>query len=459
MDNKFDFNKNLDFLIDTKADLSNVKFQEIVLNSKDYNETFKVIEEALNLMYEKTRVTQDLIEYSTSFIKNEIDESITECKSLLENIESNRDLMKDSAYINYNVKLQSVFDTYSDRNNTPIKGVHMHNGVITLNNNTIEQVDINSVSVESKNINYNIMNTKDDIITNQNYRSFYMFDRNQKDPVKEKIIINFSKIRTINKINLTSSNCRISSIEYTMENGSIDIVEGYHINMFKNRNVKTIAINIECSNYMTSQIDYNEHKDEDFWELVEEIKNDENLVVDKKKNFYYLFGLDKISIQFVEKENKSCFISKDIKIESLKNNEYIALEADYVCEKGNIEFYIIDGTTEIPLLTESQSTIDHEKIFYKIPTRFTIDDINTIEIFKDGVPVKISLNEAMNDTNEQYTISYKPKEANSIDSLMNNTIKVKAIIRNYDNNYIPYIKSIRIKKYGGGALWLDNNQI
>lgn len=455
MESKFDLDKNLEFLIDTKVDLSKVEDQSKTLDSSKYNKSFQSIEDSLNLLYEKIRTIQNTIDYANSFIKNEIDETITECKSLLSDIENNRDVMKDSAYINYNVKLQSIFDTYSDRNNTPIKGVEMHNGVITLNNNVIENIILNNASLESKHENYNIFNTLDDISTDNNYRTMYMFDRTQKDSVKEKLILHFSKVRTINKINFIPSNCIINSTEFIFEDGSSEIVEGYDINLTKNRNVKTIYINIECKNYTISNLDYNSMNAKDFWEQLES----EEVDVNNTKFYYYLFGLDKISIQYVEPDMKSCFISKEIKIESLKENEYLALEADYSCEKGNIEFYIIDGTNEIPILPEGETTVIEEQVFYKVSTRFTVDDITSIKMYKNSVPSKTSLNEAINNTEEGYTVTYTPKSATSITSTLNDTIKVKAIIRCYDKNYIPFIKSIRIKKYGGDTLWIDQAQI
>lgn len=459
MENKFDFNKNLEFLINTTVDTSKAVEQDKILNSKNYNDTFQMIEDSLNLLYEKTRTIQNLIDYSNSFIKNEIDETITECKSLLDNIENNRDLMKDSAYINYNVKLQSIFDTYADRNNSPIKGVEMHNGVITLSNNVIEEIEFNNIVVESKSSTNNILNTAEDIIFDRNYRTFYMFDRTQKNSIQEKITIHLGKVKTINKINLIPSNCTIKSLELTLEDNSIEVIQGYDINLIRNRNVKNITINIECKNYMISQVNYNEVKDKNFWDLIEDIKNDENLIVDKEKYYYYLFGLDKISIQYTEPETKSCFISKEIKVDNLKSNEYLSLAADYNCEAGNIEFYIVDGTNEIPILPEGESEVIQEQVFYKIASRFTVDDISTIKIYKNGILSKTSLNEAINSTDEGYTVSYVPKDASSVTGLLNDTIKVKAIIRNYNPNYIPFIKSIQIKKYGGGSLWIDQVQI
>lgn len=459
MESKFDFEKNLEFLTSKEVNVQDITMQKNILNSSDYNKTFKCIEESLNLLYEKTRTMQNIIDYSNSFIRTEIDNAITECKSLLDNIETNRDLLKDSAYINYNVKLQSIFDTYSDRNNAPIKGVVLHNGVLTLNNNSVEVIDITELQIESKNANNNVLNTKDDIQTNNNYRTFYMFDRAQKDPIREKITIELPNIKTINKVNLIPSNCKVTSIEFTNENGQIEELKGYNVNLFKNRNVKRISINIECDNYIMSQIDYNKVGNKQFWDIINDLKKDENLFVDQKKFYYYLFGLDKISIEYVDIEESSCFVSKDIKVDNLKEDEYIALEADYSCEEGNIEFYIIDGTTEIPILPESQKNVLHEKIFYKTPTMFTIDDISSIKIYNNRVPSKVNINNAMNSTDERFTVSYKPKNATTIETLMNNTIQVKAVIRTYNKNYIPYIKSIQIKKYGRSSLWIDNNQI
>lgn len=455
MESKFDLNSNLDFLIDTKVDLSNVKEQDKVLDSDKYNNTFKAIEDSLNLLYEKTRTVQNVIDYANSFIKNEIDETITECKTLLSNIENNRDVMKDSAYINYNVKLQSIFDTYSDRDNTPIKGVEMHNGVITLNNNVVEDVILDNVTLESTNENYNVFNTLDEISTDKTYRTMYMFDRTQKDSIKETIILHFSKVRTINKINFIPSNCTINSITYTYEDGSTEVINSYDINLSKSRNVKTISIEIECKNYIISNIDYENISGKDFWEEIE----NETIDMNSSKYYYYLFGLDKISVQYAEPDSKSCFVSKEIKIESLQENEYLALQADYSCENGNIEFYIIDGTNEFPILPEGETSVIEEQVFYKVATRFTVDDISSIKMYKDSIPSKTSLNEAINNSEEGYTVSYTPKSATAISSTLNNTIKVKAIMRCYDKNYIPFIKSIQIKKYGGDTLWTDQAQI
>lgn len=452
----FDFTKNIEFLTSKKTS-KEFELQENILNSDKYNKSFAIIENNLNLLYEKTRTMQDLIQYSNSFIKQEIDDTIIECRTLLSNIESNNDLLKSSAYINYNVNLRSVFDTFSDRNNDLIKGVLYHDGAITLNNFSTEVAMLEDIAIESKSVNNNIFNTVDEISANKSYRTFYMFDRIQKEAVKEKISLKFKKPITINKINLTKSNSKISSIELINEHNKVEILDKYDVNLIHARTVKAVNIFIECNNYIISQINYNEVENDDFWQTINQIKNDDNLLIDKKKYYYYLFGLNDIEISFAKKEKVSCFVSKEFKIDKLKDNEYIALTADYSCVNGNIEFYILDGSNEIPILPEDENKINHEKIFFKIPTLFSVNDINQVQLFEDGIPSKISLNEAINSNKESFTVSYVPKDGKNIGKLTNENIKVKAILRSYKED-IAFIKNIKVKKYGGGSVWTTNTE-
>lgn len=455
MENKFDLEANLSHVINTSIQKIEDKEQVDVLDSNVFNEQFQYMEDSLNLLYEKTRTLQNIMEYAESFVKSEIDKSVLECRTLLSDIESNRDLIRDSAYINYSIKLQSIFDTYSDRDNSPIKGVEYHNGIIGLSNSMIEDIEIAAASVESKEAQ-NIMNTADTIDEDKGYRTFYMFDRPQDSPVKERVVLTLSKTKTINKVNLIATNCNVDSIEYISENGKIEEVSGYDTNLVKSRDVCAIAINLSSTNYMISQVNYDDVKDQEFWTAVDVISSDEANIVDKKKYYYYLFGIDNLSLQYVDKEDVSCFVSKDVKVGTLEDQEYFAIDADYSCVEGSVEFYIMDGTTEIAILPEGETQVIEEKLFYKVGTRFTPDTSCPIKIYKDGSLTKETLNTAINDPDGGYTATYTPLDAFSIDSLKNSTVTLKAIIRSYNKNYIPFIKSIAIKKYGGGAIWKNN---
>lgn len=169
--------------------------------------------------------------------------------------------------------------------------------------------------------------------------------------------------------------------------------------------------------------------------------------------FTYFFGVDKLKARDVILNETSCFISEYINIGSLKEDEYIELDA--VCDIGeyaSIEFYILDGEMEIPIIPIKDTLIQNEKIFQGMPTRFEIDETVPYYISYNQSPSEVDLSTAMQKANG-YTITYKPKSGYTYKPL-NQDIKIKAILRSYtENKYAPRIISMKIRKYGGDALW------
>lgn len=457
-DVKFDFDSNIKYLLDSNLENTintNIAFQDKILKSKDFNDTFKYIEDSLNFLYEKSRVLENVIEYSNIYLRNEINNNISECKSLLTSIEDNRDIIKNNNSIKYNVPFVLGSNNYADRDNSAISNTVLYDNKLTLANTSINKYIPNSISIVQLSKNNNIECTLDELIKNNTYRTFYMFTRHQGSEIKEKISIKLDKPSKINKLNFVLSNCRASVITLILEDGSSYIIDN-HVGLIKPLVVKSIDIELSCTNYIVSQIDYSKVEGVDFWSKVDNVKADENLDVNKAKFYYYLFGIDDLSIEYVETETQSCFYSKEIKIDGIQENEHITIDVIDSIERGSIEYYIVDGTETISILPEKQTEIIDEKIFYKLSTRFAYDIKKPIIIKRNGDIVKITLQEAIN-KNEQdavYTVSYTPI-MNQINSLNNNDIKIKAIIRNYDKDFNSFIKSISIKKYGGGKLWID----
>ena len=77
-------------------------------------------------------------------------------------------------------------------------------------------------------------------------------------------------------------------------------------------------------------------------------------------------------------------------------------------------------------------------------------------IKKDGLELPISLDEAKTKYDGRYSVSYTPSIENTYRPL-NNTVRIKAIIRTFGDNYdkIPHINMINIRKFGGNALWTN----
>ncbi len=162
--------------------------------------------------------------------------------------------------------------------------------------------------------------------------------------------------------------------------------------------------------------------------------------------FFYLFGIDDIEIKNM-KINKTCgFITRDVEIE---NDTKIELTTEtYENNTSSIEFYIIDRNVEIPINPISQERIMNEKIFFGKETRFGVDESKEIIIKKDGIATNISFEEAKSISDGAlYTISYYPEKQEPY-LVKGDNIKIKAILRVYDEERKPpYIKSIGIKKY------------
>ena len=88
MDIKYDYDANLNYLLNNKIEdivNDNIILQDKILKSNDFNTTYSCIEESLNLLYEKSRILQDIIDYTKTFLENEISTNINDCKTLLKN--------------------------------------------------------------------------------------------------------------------------------------------------------------------------------------------------------------------------------------------------------------------------------------------------------------------------------------------------------------------------------------
>lgn len=182
----------------------------------------------------------------------------------------------------------------------------------------------------------------------------------------------------------------------------------------------------------------------------------------EQHKFIYYSGIDSIELKKVDANKEVCFISKHVNIGELLDGEYLEFDAAYSCdEDSSIEFYMLDGEEEIPIIPTKDLIIKNEKIFSELSTRFSVDTSAPIIIKNRNGISSLSLSEAKEklliaDENDIYNISYSTKASRRIIP-KNKSVRVKAIIRIYaDSSDSPYIKSIKFKKFGGSALWNQN---
>lgn len=456
-----------------------------ILDSESFNVTFNTIENNLNTLYENCRNLENMINYCKTFLSVKIDQYTKETDAILNLIEDVRDINKNMAYIDYPVNLVSQNRMYKDRNNIALPMCKIQNGKAILGESHVEDVYFNSCSRKSSSIPYkeNLVN-----LASEAYRVTYIEDNIAKGGLREEITINFLNPVTINNINLRTSNCTVENIVYKYINGTREYQSEYITGAMSNKLITSMSFDLVCSNYRhtTYKIDKDKMTN-NTWdniktyeyndlinattqlevnELIEVIRNNESKVINKSESenietinkYTYRFGLDFFTLHNVERYNESCFVSDEIKIGTMSSDEYLNINADAIAaDSTNIEFYIIDGNKEIPILPLSTDTVKGEKIFTGMPLRFAQEWEEDYIIRKNGYVVNMSLDDAMKSLSGDYSIDYFPaKESCYSYTPLNTSIKIKAIIRRYNEfAEMPYINSIKVRKFGGAAPWIE----
>lgn len=174
-----------------------------------------------------------------------------------------------------------------------------------------------------------------------------------------------------------------------------------------------------------------------------------------KNAIMYDFGIDNLTVGYSTSHEVCGFISKKINIGTCS---YIQLEVSTTEGDTALEYSIIDGASETPILPIGETKIVGEKLFQNLPTRFTVDKTQNISVKKDNEPTEITLDDIEQniifDADSVYTIDYTPKNISDKFFPSEKKIQVKIIHREYPFTIRPkIIKSVVIKKFGGDAPW------
>ena len=171
---------------------------------------------------------------------------------------------------------------------------------------------------------------------------------------------------------------------------------------------------------------------------------------------HYRFGIK--NIDFCNKTfYKNCaIISEYINV---SNVDYITISSkEEAGFNSSVEYYIIDGTSEVPVLPEGIETVKNEKLFYGESTRFIVNNTQyNTELYEDDILSNKSYVDLTSNDFEQheYTLSYIPGSDTHKYIPNNNNIKIKMIIRNYGTNFSPVVVSgVTVNKYGGSPEWI-----
>jgi hypothetical protein len=165
----------------------------------------------------------------------------------------------------------------------------------------------------------------------------------------------------------------------------------------------------------------------------------------------YRVGLDRIRVLKSHPAKVNGFITKEIKVH---NCSYLELSAS-VSGEGNIEYSIIDGLNETPIVPITQTDIIQERIIPGLSTRFGADGNSPVSIYQDGIKTDYGIDDLPNLDygGGTYTISYKPVLTAYRYKPNNTEVKVKIVQRCMDNKAPATINSIVLLRHGGEKIW------
>lgn len=133
---------------------------------------------------------------------------------------------------------------------------------------------------------------------------------------------------------------------------------------------------------------------------------------------------------------------------SVEKDVPLHLYADVSCDtsKASVEFSILDGTKEMPILPDDQMEVEHEKVFFMLPARFVGKDFM---YYRDGSPLGTKLADGAMSDGATYTVSYKPDISSYEVTPTSDKVRVKTVIRVYDADArMPEVKNIRLGQEG-----------
>ena len=490
------FDYNMDQL--TKPIDLNVTMQGEIMNSEDFNNSLLSIQKNLDILYEKTRYLEDSIDYTRTFLDQKITSFNNKISSIIKSIEDINSINKNMSYLDFCVPFQASMTETTDRNKDyKLKPCDLNEDskVLTLSARSKQAYSLTSINRTSKLMPYD--SNINDLIKGEKYRAIYIEDRIQKDGIIENYTCYLPYAVEVNSINIVPANSEVYNTTLVYPNGVTerlsDEITGINVN---SRMVTHFTFSLKCTNYEAveyvldkdlvnedniwndlRELEYNLNYNKDTKVEIEALieRNSRNPKTGKKitkkykegsantisvNKYVYTLGIDSISVAMISLNNDCYFLSNTIETGRFKENEFLQLAvSDTAGEFSSIEYYIVDGNREVPILPVSEKYVYNERIFPETDLRFKIDDDlyseGVMKIKKDGMAINTSLSNVIDQYDGVYCVSYQQDPNVYSYTPINDSIKIKAVIRYYGNtlDIIPYINSINIRKYGGGTLW------
>ena len=216
------------------------------LSSSEYNSNMSIIELRLNVLYQKIKYMQELVDYTKNYVISEIKNRNEEFKEKLKIISEVTDIYRDQSSVAQIVYLTQCSEQITDRDGSIVKPMIISDKKLVPPGNTVSSLRINSVVNNSSAIKYS--SNYENLKNGEAGSAIYLSDNIMAGGLDENVNIQFDEGSSINYIDIPVINGDIATYEITYTNDSkkeITQLDKY----IEAADIKEILIKIKSRNY------------------------------------------------------------------------------------------------------------------------------------------------------------------------------------------------------------------
>lgn len=216
------------------------------LSSSEYNNNMSIIELRLNVLYQKIKYMQELVDYTKNYVISEIKNRNEEFKEKLKIISEVTDIYRDQSSVAQIVYLTQCSEQITDRDGSIVKPMIISDKKLVPPGNTVSSLRINSVVNNSSAIKYS--SNYENLKNGEAGSAIYLSDNIMAGGLDENVNIQFDEGSSINYIDIPVINGDIATYEITYTNDSkkeITPLDKY----IEAADIKEILIKIKSRNY------------------------------------------------------------------------------------------------------------------------------------------------------------------------------------------------------------------
>lgn len=223
------------------------------LSSSEYNNNMSIIELRLNILYQKIRYMQELVDYTKNYVISEIKNKNEEFKEKLKIISEVTDIYRDQSSVAQIVYLTQCSEQITDRDGSIVKPMVISDKKLVPPGNTVSSLRINSIVNNSSAIKYS--SNYENLKNGEAGSAIYLSDNIMAGGLDENVNIQFDEGSSVNYIDIPVINGDVATYEITYVNDSkkeITPLDKY----IEAADIKEILVKIKSRNYkeITQQI-------------------------------------------------------------------------------------------------------------------------------------------------------------------------------------------------------------